>query len=68
MLGWSQYSHEQFGLTGFGASGPYKEVYDHFELNGEGVAKRAVTVVDFYKKKGYAVTSPLISALSGISE
>lgn len=37
-IGWERYSHEQFGLNRFGASGPYKEVYkvshktrqDHF--------------------------------------
>ena len=26
-LGWERYSHEQFGLNRFGASGPYKAVY-----------------------------------------
>jgi transketolase len=26
-LGWEKYSHEQFGLNRFGASGPYKKVY-----------------------------------------
>lgn len=26
-LGWEKYSHEQFGLNRFGASGPYKEIY-----------------------------------------
>jgi transketolase len=26
-MGWEKYSHEQFGLNRFGASGPYKEVY-----------------------------------------
>lgn len=26
-FGWEKYSHEQFGLNRFGASGPYKEVY-----------------------------------------
>jgi transketolase len=26
-LGWEKFSHEQFGLNHFGASGPYKEVY-----------------------------------------
>lgn len=68
MMGWSNFSHEQFGLTGFGASGPYAKVYDHFELNGEGIAGRAQKVVDFYKAKGGPVVSPLISALSGITE
>lgn len=27
-LGWERYSHEQFGLNRFGASGPYKKVYE----------------------------------------
>jgi transketolase len=33
-IGWERYSHEQFGLNRFGASGPYKEVYKvcHFPL------------------------------------
>jgi transketolase len=26
-VGWEKYSHEQFGLNRFGASGPYKKVY-----------------------------------------
>jgi transketolase len=26
-LGWERYSHEQFGINRFGASGPYKDVY-----------------------------------------
>jgi transketolase len=27
-MGWERYSHEQFGLNRFGASGPYKQVYE----------------------------------------
>jgi len=48
-LGWEKYSHEQFGLNRFGASGPYKEVYAKFEFTPEGIAKRAKLTVDFYK-------------------
>lgn len=48
-LGWEKYSHEQFGLNRFGASGPYKKVYEKFEFTPEGIAKRAATTVDFYK-------------------
>ncbi|EON69734.1 transketolase [Coniosporium apollinis CBS 100218] len=48
-LGWEKYTHEQFGLNRFGASGPYKEVYKKFEFTPEGIAKRAVKTVDFYK-------------------
>ncbi|KAL9088109.1 MAG: hypothetical protein Q9159_003307 [Coniocarpon cinnabarinum] len=49
-LGWEKYSHEQFGLNRFGASGAYKDVYKKFEFTPEGVAKRAVATVDFYKE------------------
>ena len=80
-MGWERYSHEQFGLNRFGASGPYKDVYkvgspterfpsphvfniicflkyglaadlvfqQKFEFTTEGIAKRAVATVDFYK-------------------
>jgi len=48
-MGWERYAHEQFGLNRFGASGPAKEVYKKFEFTPEGVAKRAVATVDFYK-------------------
>ena len=49
-LGWEKYSHEQFGLNRFGASGAYKDVYKKFEFTPEGIAKRAVATVDFYKE------------------
>ncbi|RPB22676.1 putative transketolase TktA [Terfezia boudieri ATCC MYA-4762] len=48
-LGWEKYSHEQFGLNRFGASGPYKEVYNRFEFNAEGITKRALATIDFWK-------------------
>ncbi|TVY21655.1 putative transketolase [Lachnellula arida] len=48
-MGWERYTHEQFGLNRFGASGAYKDVYKKFEFTPEGVSKRAVATVDFYK-------------------
>jgi len=48
-LGWERYTHEQFGLNRFGASGPYKKVYEKFEFTPEGIAKRAVKTVEFWK-------------------
>ncbi|KAG9776445.1 transketolase, partial [Aureobasidium melanogenum] len=48
-LGWEKYSHEQFGLNRFGASGAYKDVYKKFEFTAEGIASRAKKTVDFYK-------------------
>ncbi|KAA8914090.1 hypothetical protein TRICI_002987 [Trichomonascus ciferrii] len=58
--GWSAYSHEQFGINQFGASGPYKQVYENFEFTPEGVAKRAAATVEFYK--GRVVRSPINKA------
>jgi len=48
-LGWDKYSHEQFGLNRFGASGPYLDVYKKFEFTPEGISKRAVATIDFWK-------------------
>ncbi|KAK3946039.1 putative transketolase [Diplogelasinospora grovesii] len=48
-MGWEKYTHEQFGLNRFGASGAYKDVYKKFEFTPEGVAKRAKQTVDFWK-------------------
>ncbi|KAL6309105.1 transketolase [Sparassis latifolia] len=62
-LGWQKYSHEQFGLSGWGASGPYKKVYEKFGLTGPNIAIVAQKVVNFYKKKGGEVVSPLVRAL-----
>ncbi len=95
-LGWERYSHEQFGLNRFGASGAYKEVYkvfslslfvsvhipllyifracfqyfsskaswlmgfnttQKFEFTPEGISKRALATIDFYK--GHKVRSPI---------
>lgn len=62
--GWEKYSHEQFGLNRFGASGPYKEVYKKFEFTPEGVAKRAKATVEFYK--GHNPRSPVNRAFQNI--
>lgn len=47
-LGWEKYSHEQFGLNRFGASGPYKDVYKKFHFTPEGIAERAKKTVEFW--------------------
>ncbi|KAL2000175.1 hypothetical protein VTN02DRAFT_3461 [Thermoascus thermophilus] len=63
-MGWERYSHEQFGLNRFGISGPYKEVYKRFEFTPEGVAKRAIATIDFYK--GQTPRSPINRAFQQI--
>ncbi|KAK1222790.1 Transketolase [Marasmius sp. AFHP31] len=60
--GWQKYSHEQYGLDGWGASGPYLKVYAKFGITGDNIAEVGKKVVDFYKKKGGEVISPLVKA------
>ncbi|KAK7693210.1 hypothetical protein QCA50_002776 [Cerrena zonata] len=62
-LGWQKYSHEQFGLKGWGASGPYKQVYEKFGLTGSNIAEVGKKVISFYKNKGGKVLSPLDKAI-----
>ncbi|KAI0287907.1 transketolase [Russula brevipes] len=61
--GWAKYSHEQYGLQGWGASGPYKKVYEKFGITGDNIAAVGKKVVDFYTAKGGEVVSPLVKAL-----
>lgn len=63
-MGWERYSHEQFGLNRFGASGPYKDVYNKFEFTPEGISKRATATIEFYK--GQPVRSPVNRAFQQI--
>lgn len=63
-MGWERYSHEQFGLNRFGASAPYKQVYEKFEFTPEGVSKRAITTIEFYK--GQSLRSPINRAFQQI--
>lgn len=66
--GWGGLSHEHFGLKAWGSSGPYDKVYAKFGLTPDGIAERAQKVVNFYKKRGQPVFSPLISALDEVAE
>ncbi|KAL1979995.1 hypothetical protein VTN96DRAFT_4817 [Rasamsonia emersonii] len=63
-IGWERYSHEQFGLNRFGASGPYKELYKKFELTPEGISKRAIATIEYYK--GQKVRSPINRAFEQV--
>lgn len=61
--GWQKYSHEQYGLPGWGASAPYQKVYEKFGITGSNIAVVGKKVIDFYRKKGGEVVSPLVKAL-----
>ncbi|KAF8894390.1 transketolase [Infundibulicybe gibba] len=60
--GWQKYSHEQYGLSAWGASGPYQKVYEKFGITGSNIASVGKRVVEFYKKRGGEVVSPLLKA------
>lgn len=63
--GWERYSHEQFGINTFGASGPYKDVYKKFDFTPEGVATRAEQTVEFWKGVT-PIRSPLNRAFQNV--
>ncbi|KDQ14592.1 hypothetical protein BOTBODRAFT_32723 [Botryobasidium botryosum FD-172 SS1] len=62
-MGWERYSHEQFGLPSWGASGPYDKVYEKFGLTGSNIANIGKKVIKFYKEKGGEVITPILKAL-----
>ncbi|KAK9455452.1 Transketolase, thiamine diphosphate binding domain-containing protein [Dipodascopsis uninucleata] len=59
-LGWQKYSHEQFGINTFGASGPAPKIYAKFGFTPDGIAERALKTIEAYK--GLSPLSPLRSA------
>ena len=53
-IGWERYSHEQYGLKGWGSSGPYDKVYAKFGLTGSS---------EFMPKKKIEPWPPVCSTL-----
>ncbi|KAF8136274.1 transketolase [Boletus edulis] len=62
-VGWQKYSHEasQYGMQGWGASGPFQKVYEKFGITGTNIASVGKKVISFYQ--GRQVISPLDKAL-----
>lgn len=56
--GWTKYSHSQIGMTTFGASGPYKEVYKKFGITAEHVAERATKMLNVFTASNPAPLLP----------
>lgn len=48
-LGWQKYAHVCIGMTDFGLSGPYQEVYRRFGFTPEAVAAKALCTVEYYR-------------------
>lgn len=61
-VGWHAYSHQQFGINSFGASGPYDKLYDFFGFTPEKIAEKGQLVVDYYGKEGPKLLSPIHKA------
>ncbi|KAF7777500.1 hypothetical protein Agabi119p4_3572 [Agaricus bisporus var. burnettii] len=61
--GWQKYSHEQFGLNGWGASGPYLKVYEKFGITGSNIAAVGKKIVEFYTANSIPAVSPLLKAV-----
>ncbi|KAM6518063.1 Transketolase [Fusarium solani] len=58
-VGWQRWTHKQFGIDTFGASTPADVLFAKFEFIKEGVAKRAIATIEFFKKKSQSIESPL---------
>ncbi|KAI9016383.1 transketolase [Phycomyces nitens] len=52
-FGWQKYSHAQVGMTTFGSSGPYEEVYKHFKITPEHVCEVAQGAIQYFKEHGH---------------
>jgi len=60
VTGWREYAHATVGMSSFGASGPFKEVYEHFGITTPNVVKRSREVLEFYSK--VPAVSPVLRA------
>ena len=48
--GWQEWAHVPIGIDTFGASGPYKKVYEKFGLVPSLIAEKVQKVVDYYRE------------------
>ena len=53
-FGWSKYAHASIGMTTFGASGPAKDVYKHFNITTEAIVEKATKMQAYFAKHGPA--------------
>ncbi|KAG9290916.1 hypothetical protein G9A89_011066 [Geosiphon pyriformis] len=48
-FGWSKFAHASIGMTTFGSSGPYKQLYEKFNITPKNVVDKAKKTIDFYQ-------------------
>ncbi|GAA94459.1 uncharacterized protein L969DRAFT_97334 [Mixia osmundae IAM 14324] len=63
-VSWGALAHEHYGMSTFGASGPYKDVYKKFGFTGENIASVGEKVIAFWK--GKTILSPQNTCLVAI--
>lgn len=51
--GWERYAHAHVGMRGFGASGPYEQLYKKFNITPEAVVQKSKTTVAHFEKLGF---------------
>ncbi|CAG8469165.1 13581_t:CDS:10 [Acaulospora colombiana] len=56
-FGWSRYAHAIIGMTTFGSSGPYKDIYKKYGFTPDNIADKAKLTIDFFK------TNPIYSVI-----
>ncbi|KAG7193461.1 Transketolase [Scheffersomyces spartinae] len=56
-FGWSKFSHQQFGINTFGASGKAEDLYKYFGFTPDNIAAKGLDTINFYK--GKQVISPI---------
>jgi transketolase len=67
-MGWERYTHEQFGINRFGASGAYKDVYNVRSPNAPTISTISQYANNFYRslsstqRASASVLSPLLSS------
>jgi len=50
-FGWERYAHASIGMTTFGASGPWKKVYEKFGFTVQNVMEKVLLLINFYKDR-----------------
>ena len=50
-FGWSKYSHYQIGLTTFGKSGKFEDVYEYFGITSKNIIEKSNKLISHYKGK-----------------
>ncbi|CAI2167206.1 18034_t:CDS:2 [Funneliformis geosporum] len=48
-FGWSKYAHANIGMTTFGSSGPYQQLYQKYGFTVENITEKVKKTIEFYQ-------------------